>query len=179
MRSVTLISLTVFIQAMLCSCGSEDRSDYNVPQNVLRISPAAATVHVGASLQFKATMNSKSVRDVKWSVSGNNCNGAECGTVDSNGIYTAPFESPGKVLLSATLATNATKSATAEITVTMSSATFTISPPTATVVVGETQTLRIFRFQRQVTFRSRQSITSTGLASTLPRCEVIAIVHRF
>jgi hypothetical protein len=142
MRKMKVIAVIVLVQAMLCGCGSANHSDFDTQQGALRISPASASVQVGASVQFKALMNSDWIRDVRWSLSGN-CTGAQCGTVDSNGFYTAPSASPGRVTLSATLSADGSKRANAEINVTSSYGTLEISPSTATVVLGEIQSFEV------------------------------------
>jgi hypothetical protein len=143
MRKVELVVAILLIPSMLCSCGSDYHSDFEAPQGVLRISPAAATLHTGASAQFKAIRNSEWVREVRWSLSGNNCTGAGCGTIDPNGFYTAPSVSPGRIILCATLTADASTRATAEINVTANFATLNVLPSTASVVAGETQTFDV------------------------------------
>lgn len=131
MPKAKFILTTALIEVMLCGCGSDNSPDLNVARDALRISPASATLHNGASAQFRAMLNSELTRDVGWTLSGN-CNGSQCGTVDSDGLYTAPSASPGKIALSATLANDALKTATAEINVISSYGKLEICPTSAT-----------------------------------------------
>ena len=86
------------------------------------VSPPAAPVELGATQSFTATVNSAANpnRAVTWMLSGSNCAGAVCGTVDSSGNYTAPqmIAAPMAVTLTAVSVADPSKSGTGAITVT-------------------------------------------------------------
>lgn len=63
--------------------------------NGVGVFPSSASVPVNGVQQFSATGTPFSSNPVvTWSVSGNGCVAANCGTIDSTGKYTAPASSP-------------------------------------------------------------------------------------
>ena len=91
------------------------------------VSPSTASLQVNQQANFTATvMNDNANKGVTWALSGTGCGGATCGTLSAASsasgasiTYTAPASVPsGTVALTATSATDATKSATATITIT-------------------------------------------------------------
>ena len=81
--------------------------------------PPLARTTIGQSRQFLRTLTGNANAAVTWSLSGAGCAGASCGTVDTNGRYTAPpvTPSPDTVFIRATSVVDPGKSATAEIAV--------------------------------------------------------------
>jgi hypothetical protein len=108
----------------------------------LSLTPGAASIELGAVLAFHAVVTSNGHPDtaVNWSLTGIPCP-ASCGTVDAAGNYTAPrtFPSPATFTLVAQSAADASKKASAAITIT-STFTLVISAP-ASVAPGATATL--------------------------------------
>ena len=94
----------------------------------ISIAPAYAFVapagQAGSTQQFRAAVSGISNTAITWSVasavSGQGCSGNSCGTIDSNGLYTAPANapSPNGIAVTATSQADATKSATATVAVT-------------------------------------------------------------
>lgn len=106
------------------------------------VSPVAIAVGLGASQPFAAVVNSAANpnRSVTWSLSGNACAAAACGTVDSSGTYAAPQimpASPGISLIAVSVA-DPSKSAAATITV-ADSFSLALAGPT-TIVAGNAAT---------------------------------------
>jgi hypothetical protein len=96
--------------------------------------PTAASVPVGNTQQFTATVTGTSNTSVSWTVAG----GASNGTITSAGLYTAPttVPNPPTVTVTATSQANTAKSASATVTVTIP---ITVSPNAATVANFGTQ----------------------------------------
>ncbi|MGH9679240.1 MAG: hypothetical protein ACRD4Y_04760, partial [Candidatus Acidiferrales bacterium] len=94
----------------------------------ISVSPQAASVELGSSKAFSATVNSAGSANpnITWAVSGTGCAGATCGIVDTFGNYTAPqiLPNPPSVSLTATSVADPSKSGIAAITITSS---FTVS----------------------------------------------------
>jgi hypothetical protein len=100
------------------------------------VSPSAASVQVGQSLPFTATVqNDGQNSGVTWSLSGTGCSGASCGTLSATSsasgtaiTYTAPssLPNPATVTLTAKSVTDNTRSASAAITLTASSGTISV-----------------------------------------------------
>jgi hypothetical protein len=95
------------------------------PPISVSVAPSAASVPVTQTAPFTATVqNDAQNRGVAWSLSGAGCSGATCGTLSSitttSVTYTAPATAlaPATVTLTATSVTDASKAASAAITVT-------------------------------------------------------------
>lgn len=59
------------------------------------VQPASLTLAPGASQTFTASVLGTTNQNVIWQVQGAGCmSGAACGTIDANGIYTAPLAAP-------------------------------------------------------------------------------------
>src|SRR5208337_3674117 len=104
------------------------------------ISPPTAQVSVNGQQQFTGTVTGTGNTGVTWSISGAGCSGATCGTITSNGLYTAPsvVPNPPTVSVTATSVADPSKFATATVTV-VSGPSVTVSPSTAQVQVGGQQ----------------------------------------
>lgn len=87
------------------------------------VSPTAATVPVGGTFTFTATVTGSSDVAVTWSIQ----EASACGTVTQGGVYTAPSTVPAAVChVVATSHADATKSAVAVVTVSGSGITATL-----------------------------------------------------
>ncbi|HVB35418.1 MAG TPA: hypothetical protein VNJ52_13755 [Patescibacteria group bacterium] len=136
------------------------------------VSPAAASVALGAQQSFSASVCFSTNQNVTWTISGSGCTGANCGTVNSTtgntAIYTAPASQPpaNPVTLIATSAADASQSGSASITITSScSPAVSISPSAATVALGQQQS-----FTASVCSSTNQSVnwsvTGSGCSGT-------------
>lgn len=86
------------------------------PPVVVAVSPPAASVEVGKTATFTATVTGTSNTAVTWSVIGGSTNG----TIDAAGVYTAPAAMPasGSVTVRATSVAKSTSTAQAVVTLT-------------------------------------------------------------
>ena len=107
------------------------------PPVSVSISPVVAQVVTGSQKQFTATVTGTTNASVSWSIIGSGCTGAACGTITASGLYTAPsaVPSPPQVSVTATSVADATKSATASVTI-IPPVSVTISPTTAQLLTG-------------------------------------------
>jgi uncharacterized protein YjdB len=123
---------------------------------MVSVSPSTATVAVGQLQQFTATVSNASDTSVTWSVNGAPGGNSSAGTISSSGSYTAPSAVPsGAVTVTATSVADPTKSGNAMVTVSSSgSVTVSVSPSSATVLVGQVQ-----QFTATVTNASDTSVT--------------------
>src|ERR1700741_1551307 len=95
-----LVILGILSVVLLAGCGGgaapAGKSPPPDPPGAIAvsISPQTASVQVGHSTQFTATVqNDPMSKGVTWTVlpsAGSNCAGAVCGTIDATGKYTAP-----------------------------------------------------------------------------------------
>lgn len=91
------------------------------PSSTLTISPVVATVAAGGSQQFTASA------PVDWTVSNPNVGTSDAdviGSISTDGVYTAPLAPPwtGEVVVTATLKSDTSQTATAAVTVTFATA---------------------------------------------------------
>jgi len=110
----------------------------------VHVSPSSATVAVGSTQQFAATVTGTANTAVTWKVIGGaGCSGAACGTISGGGLYTAPATVPSPATLSVTVTSVAdpTKSASASVTLVAAAAVLlSISPANAAVPTATTDT---------------------------------------
>ena len=137
---------------LLAGCGGSATGLSNNPAPTdppgaiaVNISPQTASVQVGFSTQFTATVqNDPTKKGVTWAVvptSGSNCTDTACGTIDASGKYTAPMTAhyaPGLYIVATSVA-DTSKSATAVVFVTPASSGIGVSPSTTTVPDSGTQ----------------------------------------
>jgi Bacterial Ig-like domain (group 2) len=134
MRCALLLALSC-ICVFLWGCGGGSH-----PTAItVSVTPTMATVAVGKTQQFTATVTGSSNTAVTWSVVG----GPSNGTISSTGLYTATatVPNPAQVTVTATAHADSTKSASATITVTAAGAAgaVSVSPSSATVADFGTQ----------------------------------------
>jgi uncharacterized protein (DUF1800 family) len=88
------------------------------PNITVTVTPATATVGAGNLAQFIATVTNTTDLDVTWSVNGTTGGSPSVGTINSNGIYTAPYTTPANntVTITATSLANPAKSGSATVT---------------------------------------------------------------
>jgi hypothetical protein len=85
------------------------------PSVTVAVSPTSATVRLGRSRQFTATVHNTPNTAVTWRVVGGSANG----TITSTGVYKTPttIPSPATVMVTATSVADPTKSASAQVTI--------------------------------------------------------------
>src|SRR2546425_1092533 len=108
----------------------------------ITISPTSASVAVGQTQQFTASVSGTSNTGVTWAVNGTIGGGSTVGTISSNGLYTAPNTppNPATVTVTVTSTANTSKSASASVTITSGvSGPVTVLPNPATVEVFASQ----------------------------------------
>jgi hypothetical protein len=108
-------------------------------QIAVTITPPNASVQVGATLQFSASVQGDPAnRGVTWSIQSSGC---DCGTIDSTGKYFAPqtpHDAAG-IVITATSMSDHTKSATAVVSVTPAPDGIGVFPTIAVVPVKGVQ----------------------------------------
>src|ERR1039458_4048943 len=104
------------------------------------VAPVSASVLLGNPQTFTATVSNATNTAVTWSVNGIAGGNPAAGTIDANGVYTAPATLPasGSVTVQATSVTDSTKSATSSVHVT-SDISVSISPQGIAVELGASQ----------------------------------------
>jgi hypothetical protein len=130
------------------------------PQVVVSVTPPSASVILGNSQTFVATVTNTTNTSVTWSVNGIGGGSSAIGTISSSGLFTAPSDlpSPASVTITATSQVDTTKSASASVTV-ASDIVLTIAPNVAGVFLGAAQAFQT-------------TITSTGHPDTSVRWSI-------
>lgn len=119
-RGAVQAACLVLIPVLLLSgCGSS-----RAPV-AISVTPGAASISVGQSKTFTATVTNASNMAVSWSIQ----EGASGGTITSGGVYTAPMKAGAYHVVAVSIA-DATKSAGAAITTTAPAPGFTSTAPT-------------------------------------------------
>ena len=114
------------------------------PAVAVAVSPATASVDVGATRFFSATVSGSSNSAVTWGVNGMAGGNATVGTISGNGLYTAPAVAPRSgVTVQATSVANPAITGSAIVTVRTPPppppVTVAVLPAAATVTVGAAQ----------------------------------------
>jgi len=89
------------------------------PPVAVSISPQSATVRVGKTEQFKATVQNTTTTTVTWKVNGIAGGNNTVGKINPSGLYTAPaaVPSPAQVTVTAVSVADSTMSASATVTI--------------------------------------------------------------
>ncbi len=138
MKRVVLTSVVLFALTVLMACGSKSQS----PSSTLTMSPTTASVKTGGTQTFTVTQKDNPYPAVTWSVNDKNPGDMTVGTINYSGTYIAPAKvpSPAKVTVKATLISDSTQTATAEVTITQGDAvTISLTPTEVTVPSSQTQ----------------------------------------
>lgn len=129
--------LVGLLAGLLAACGGSSKTATTVT-----ISPAAASVVLGGTQQFTAIVTGPSNTAVTWSITGTGCSGSDCGTIDANGLYTAPSTLPKSSSVEVIATSQADTSASASAQVSLDSGIrVQISPSSATLATDEQLTL--------------------------------------
>ena len=147
------------------------------PVVAVAVTPASASVTIGATQQFAASVTGPSNTAVTWTVSGAGCSGTSCGTISSSGLYTSPatVPAPAVVTVTATSVAQPGKYASAAISLVAplppAAVGVAITPGSASVTIGTTQ-----QFAASVTGESNTAVTWTvsGAGCSGPSCGTIS-----
>jgi len=103
-----VVTAVLAVSIGLCACGGGSYSGGGQPQ--IAIAPLTPQVRAGSTQQFTASNANGSLT---WAVNGTTGGNSSVGTIDANGLYTAPtsLPTPNTVTVSASLSTNSSMSA--------------------------------------------------------------------
>lgn len=152
---------TAALFLLLTSCGGTGTdvppSPPPPPGVTISLMPQAASVPLGGMQVFSAAVNGASDTSVIWQVNGITSGTPSTGTVDANGVFTAPRSLPAvtMVTVAAVSHADATRSARAIVTIT-SDVAVSIQPVAASVELGAAQS-----FAAQITGSGKPLDTMT------------------
>lgn len=154
-RAVVIYARSYLLLAFLLGgCGYAG----SPPNNNLTVTvqPATASVALGQSLQFQATVTNSSNSAVSWNVNGIAGGNSSSGTVSPMGLYTAPatLPSPASVTVTAVSQADPQASGSAAVTLLQSGIAVSVAPPAASVPTGGAQV-----FTATVSGSSSQSVS--------------------
>jgi hypothetical protein len=120
-RTIGRLSLALALAILAASCGSSGDNGGTTPPPTtpqVTVSPGTATVALGATQRFSATVANSTDQNVTWKVNGVRGGSATYGLVSLEGVYLAPVTMPGSasVTITATAFSDMTKSGTATVT---------------------------------------------------------------
>jgi hypothetical protein len=163
MKKVELL-LILFSMSSLVGCVSGGNAGGGSTVSV-SLTPNSNPVLVGVTLtqRFTANVSGASSQSVTWSISGSGCSGASCGTIDANGLYTAPAAPPNPATVTVKAISAADPSKSGSVTVKIVHISVTVLPTATTVALTGTQ-----QFTPQVTPRTNVtwSVTGTGCSGS-------------
>lgn len=140
-------AIAVLFAATMIGCSGSSSSSGAV---LISISPTSATISLGRTQQFTASLKNTSNTAVTWQVNGTVGGNSVTGTITTSGLYTAPF-SPTSVTVTVVSAADATQGASASVTV---ASPISISPTTAAIGLSGT-----VQFTAAVAFSTNTAVT--------------------
>ncbi|MGH9524427.1 MAG: SBBP repeat-containing protein [Terriglobales bacterium] len=141
------------------------------PPVAVTVSPLSPTVNAGGSVQFTATVTNAADKSVTWSLIGQGCTGATCGTITAGGLYTAPAVPPSPAEITVTATSNADRTKTASATM--------VVAPIADLAISESDTDEAllvggtYAYRYTVTNNGPSAASSIRLAAAIPSTAVL------
>jgi hypothetical protein len=120
MPSPAAVTVQASSTAAPSATGSASLTLTSPPPVTVAISPTSASVRIGHTHLFTASVQNANVATVAWSVNGIAGGNSTVGTISASGLYTAPKvkPSPSVVTVSATSIADPAKSASASVSIT-------------------------------------------------------------
>jgi len=133
-RQALILGISLGLLILMAGCHSSapaPAAATNAPAVTIALGSSPASLTVGSTYQFNATVSNTTNTAVTWAVSGANGGDATAGTISATGLYTAPslVPSPATVSVTATSQADETKSASATLTINIL---FTLNTPAST-----------------------------------------------
>lgn len=140
-RRANSICLAVLCAAALVESSCAHTSGSGTPSIVtVAIAPGSASLFLGETQQFQATVAGASNTSVTWMVNGVAGGAAGEGTISSSGLYTAPAALPSPPSVTVTAVSQANSSARASATVSLKDdIAITVSPATVNIPTSGVQ----------------------------------------
>jgi hypothetical protein len=135
LKLLRYLPLVLILTLVGCGGGSSSPAPQQPNQLAVVLSPLSASMGVGTSKQFTATVTGTSNTAVTWSVDGVNGGNPTVGAVSTSGLYTSPALE-GNHTVTATCVANTGTSASAQVTV---QGTAAVSPSSVQLAEGATQ----------------------------------------
>jgi hypothetical protein len=133
--------LVLLLARVLGGCASAPPSSH--PEATVKVAASSPAVLLGLTDQISATVTGVTDTSVIWSVNGVAGGNAQVGTIDANGLYTAPADLPNTagVTIAAQSDADASASGEASITVTSDISVSLATTPASTLTTPTSSTL--------------------------------------
>ena len=139
---VLLFAILIQAIAFIACAGTTSRSGSNPPPPLVTVTvqPASATLFLGQTQQFQASVGGITNTGVSWAVNGTAGGSSTLGTISATGLYTAPAVLPTSTTLSISATSAADSNASGSATITLEDdIVIGISPPSVTIAAGTSQ----------------------------------------
>jgi hypothetical protein len=114
----SISAIAVYFALLSCGCGFTTGASSGPPQNAsVSVSPQTASVSLGQTVQFTATVTGAGSSAVTWSVNNVDSGNSVAGTISTSGLYTAPQTMPSAPNVTVTAASQAASQASGSATV--------------------------------------------------------------
>lgn len=133
--------MSICLALTICGCGFTTGSSNGPPPGsvTVSVSPQTASVSLGQTVQFTATVTGTSANELNWSVNKIAGGNASIGTISAAGLYTAPQAMPPTSSMTVTATTQSPPLASGSATVQIQSGiAVSIMPNSATLDPGGT-----------------------------------------
>lgn len=171
MKKLSFLSLVVLC-VNLPGCLSTTPSS-----GTIGVNPDSVTVAAGTSQLFQPILTgSLSTADIKWVVTGNGCSSGSCGTIDINGIYTAPKTAPANpnIQVEAIDIFDPSKFGVANVMIGQATTIAITQPAANPSTVASTNTL-VFAANVQHTSNTAVNWTAAGAGCSLAACGTFSV----
>jgi hypothetical protein len=169
--SPALFAATFLLALGCASCGAVGSAPPTPLPVTITVTPVSAQPYQGETVQFHVVVQNAANPAIEWQVNGSNGGNPQFGTIDSNGLYTAPatVPNPPTVKVIAALQSDATQMGSSSVTVlNLSSITGTLilSPALTSATASQTVQFHVLTpgvTDTDVTWRATGgTITSDG-----------------
>lgn len=162
-RTVSALLSAVLLLLMLPGCGGSAASSPPPPVITVNVSPSSVQLIASATQQFTATVTGTTSTAVAWSLSG--CTASACGTVDTNGLYTAPPLIPGAATVNVVATLQADTSKTGQAKVNQVPVSVSLSDTAMSMGAGDSH-----QFTANVTGSTNTAVTWSISTCSLTAC---------
>ena len=135
-----LLAIACANALMLPGCGSAGSSSTNPSNVVVSVQPGSASLFLGQTQQFQATVTGATDTSVRWLVNNSPGGNAAAGTISTGGMYTAPVDLPSPVSVTVEAVSNADPQVGASAAITLlDDIAVSVAPNSISVPTGAAQ----------------------------------------
>ncbi len=165
--AIVASAMTVTVTATSSADGSKSATaTVNLVPVAITVAPGSvASLNIGGTQQFTATVTGSTNTAVTWSVT---CLGSNCGTISASGLYTAPASIASAIAVTVQATSSADGSKIATATVNLVPVAISVAPGAAVLNAGGTQ-----QFTPTVTGTTNTAVTWSLSCTNTGNCGTI------